>query len=64
MCLHVRIALTTVLYCKSHRRRIKTEVKAKVVTAVWGTEFIKLFAGLAILHQNDLKNRMNNPGTT
>ena len=31
-----------------HRRRIKTEEKAKVVAAA-----------LAILHQDDLKNRMN-----
>ena len=33
-----------------HRRRIKTEEKAKVVTAVWGTEFILLLATLAVLH--------------
>ena len=26
------------------------EEKAKVVTAVWGTEFIQFLAGLAILH--------------
>ena len=31
-------------------RRIKTEEKAKVVTAVWGTEFILLLATLAVLH--------------
>ena len=26
-----------------HRRRIKTEEKAKIVAAVWGTEFIQFF---------------------
>ena len=34
------------------RRRIKTEEEAKVVTAIWGTEFLVV---LAIFHQNDLK---------
>ena len=42
--------------CTLHLRRIKTEIKAKVVVAVWGTEFIKFLATLAILI---LKNRMN-----
>ena len=42
-----------------HRRRIYTEEKAKVVATVWGTEFIQFLATLAILHQDDLKNRMN-----
>ena len=41
------------------RRRIYTEEKAKVVAAVWGTELIQLLAAQAILHQYDLKNRMN-----
>ena len=36
-----------------HRRRIYTEEKAKVVTAVWGTEFIRFLAALTILHQDD-----------
>ena len=30
--------------------RINTEEKAKVVTAVWGTEFFQLLAALATLH--------------
>ena len=53
----------------SQRRRIKTEEKAKVVAAVLGTEFIQFLATLAILHREDLKNRMNSsysefhPGT-
>ena len=41
------------------RRRIYTEEKAKVVAAVWGSELIQLLAAQAILHQYDLKNRMN-----
>ena len=42
-----------------HRRRIKTEKKAKVVVGVWEVELIQFLAVLAILHQDDLKNRMN-----
>ena len=42
-----------------HRRRIKTEEKAKVVAALWGAELIQFLATLAILHTDDLKNRMN-----
>ena len=41
------------------RRRIYTEEKAKVVAAVWSTEFIQFLAALAIFHQDDLNNRMN-----
>ena len=36
-----------------------TAKKAKVVAAVWGTEFSKLLAALAVLHQDDMKKRMN-----
>ena len=42
-----------------HKRRIYTEEKVKVVVAIWGTEFIQFLAALGILHQDDLKNRMN-----
>ena len=42
-----------------HRRNIYTEDNAKVVAAVWGTEFIKFLATLAILHQDDMKDMMN-----
>ena len=38
---------------------MKTEEKAKVVAAVWGTEMIQFLAALAIFHQDDLKKRMN-----
>ena len=40
----------------TYRRRIYTEEKAKVVGAVWGTEFIQL---LAVLYQDDMKKRIN-----
>ena len=36
-----------------------TEEKAKVVAAVWGTECIPFLAVLAVLHQDDMKKRMN-----
>ena len=42
-----------------HRRRIKTEEKARVVAAVWGTELIQFIAALTILHQDDWKKGMN-----
>ena len=45
-------------YAVYQRRRIKTEEKAKVVVAPWGAESINFFVALAILHQDDLKNRM------
>ena len=47
------------MYILYNRRRIKTEEKAKVATAVWGAESIYFLAALAILYQDDLKNRMN-----
>ena len=42
-----------------NRRRIKTEEMAKVVAAVWGTEWIQFLAALAIFHQDILKKRLN-----
>ena len=41
------------------RRIIKTEEKAKVVAAIWGTKLIQFLAALAILHQDDMKKGMN-----
>ena len=38
-----------------HRRRIKTEEKAKVVAAVGGTELMQFFAELAIFYKVALK---------
>ena len=43
--------------CLVHRRRINTEGKAKVIA--WRTELIQFLAALAVLHQADLKKRMN-----
>ena len=40
-------------------RRIYTEEKAKVVAAVRGTEFNQFLFAPAILHQDDLNNRIN-----
>ena len=42
-----------------HKRRIKTEEKAKVVAVVWGTELIQFLVELDILHRDDLKKGMN-----
>ena len=42
-----------------HRRRLKTEEKAKVVAVVWGAELIKFLATLAFLNKDNLKYRMN-----
>ena len=39
----------------THRRRINTEEKAKVVAVVYRTEYIKFFAVLAVLHQDDFE---------
>ena len=44
---------------QQHRKRIKTEEKAKVVAAVWGEECIQFLAALAILPRTISKNRMN-----
>ena len=43
----------------AHLRRIKTEEKAKVDAAVWGTELIQVLAALAILHQDYLRKGKN-----
>ena len=40
----------------SHTRRMETEEKAKVVT-VWGEEFIKFLAALAVLPRTILNDR-------
>ena len=40
-----------------HRRRIKTEENAKVVAAVWGTEFIQFLAALDIFNEDDFEKK-------
>ena len=47
-----------------HRIRINTEGKAKVVAAALGTELINFLVTLTILHQDDLKKRMNRIAAT
>ena len=42
-----------------HIRRLKTEEKEKINAAALDAESILFFAALAILHQADMKNRMN-----
>ena len=42
-----------------HRRRIYTEGKAKVIAAIWVTEFIQFLVALAILPGAILKIMMN-----
>ena len=39
---------------EGHRRRINTEEKAKVVAAVWGTEFIQFLALGRIKEKDEL----------
>ena len=41
------------------RTGVFTEEKAKVVAAVWGTEFIQFLAALAIFHQDYMKKGRN-----
>ena len=43
---------------ETYRRKKKTAEKAKVFTAVWGTELNQFLAALAIFHQVDLKKRL------
>ena len=53
--MYVMLRSTGTVHTK-HRRRIYTEDKAKVVAAVWGTEFIQFLAALAVLHQDGMKD--------
>ena len=47
----------SILHQFAHRRRIKTEEKANVVTAVWGRELIKVLAVLDIFYQDDFEEK-------
>ena len=40
-------------------KKKQTEEKAKVIAAVWGTDFMEFHAALKIQHQDDLKTWMN-----
>ena len=50
------LTLWSSAYC---RRRMEREAKAKVVTSVWGADFIQFLGVLAILPRSIWKNRMN-----
>ena len=41
------------------KKKEKKEEKAKVMAAAWLALLIQFLATLAIIHQDDLKNRMN-----
>ena len=43
----------------THRRRMKLEDQAKVVASVWGAEFVKFLAALAVLPWSIWKKRSN-----
>ena len=45
-----------------HRRRMETEAKAKVVTSVWGADFVQFLAALAVLPRSIWKKRLNSAG--
>ena len=42
-------------FYRNHRRRIKTEEKANVVSAVRGIKFIQILAALAFLHLDNFE---------
>ena len=48
-----------ILFSTQQKKKMKTKEKAKVVSAVWGTEFNSLPHALAIFHQDDLKKGMD-----
>ena len=56
------VGLTIFCIHQRYKRRIETQEKAKDVTAAWGAESINFFAALAILHQDELRNRIIAPG--
>ena len=47
---------------RSHKRRMETEDKAKVVASAWGAKFIQFLAGLAVLPQSIWKKLLNSAG--
>ena len=57
---NVADSLCTIAAPPPHRRRINTEEeKTKDVVAAWWTDLIQFLVALVILHQDDLKKRMN-----
>ena len=53
----LRIKTVHILMAEMHRRRMKTEEKAKVVATVWGMEFIQLLVALDIVHQDNFEEK-------
>ena len=45
------------MLCPEHRRWIKAEEKAKVVSVVWGKELSQFLTALAIFHQDDFEEK-------
>ena len=58
--IHPKQQVTSVL--RSHKRRMETEDKAKVVASAWGAKFIQFLAGLAVLPQSIWKKLLNSAG--
>ena len=56
---YVHCTMYSTVVRPAHKRRFYTEEKVKVVVAVWGTNYIQFLAALAVLHQDDMKIRMN-----
>ena len=54
-----RIRVCTLLLTNSHRRRMETEEKSKVVASVWGADFIQFLAALAVLPRWIWKKRIS-----
>ena len=47
------------LYQGAQKKDIHRREGKGIVASSWGTEFIQFLAALAILHQDELKNRLN-----
>ena len=56
---HEKEAEESFFMCQTHRRRIETEGKAKVVASVWGAEFVQFLAALVVLPWSTWKKRLN-----
>ena len=55
-------SIVPIIMVFKHRRRIRTEEKAKVVTSFWGAEFIQFLVALAVLYWTDWRIGIIAPG--
>ena len=55
---HVGSYIRKLLCNFNHRRRIKTEGKAKVVAAVWEKELVQFLSALDIFHQGNFEEKV------